>query len=120
MSGITMGTGLLIGGLAGAGGGIASGIMGANAAGNTASAQEQAAENAAQLQYQASQNALDFEKQQYNTSQQQFAPWLQSGQGALSQLNYMMGLGPQSGAVPAMQNGFPGTPSPSPSGPLSL
>src|SRR6185312_12700779 len=105
MSGITMGTGLLIGGLAGAGGGIASGIMGANAAGNAASAQEQAAEQAAQLQYQDSQNALGFQENQFNTEQQEMAPWLDSGKGALSQLNYMMGLGPQSGAVPAMQNG---------------
>lgn len=116
MSGITMGTGLLIGGLAGAGGGIASGIMGANAAGDAASAQANAADQAAQLQYQASQNALDFQKQQYNTSQQEMAPWLRTGQGALSNLAYLMGIG-----SPGAYQGAPGLQSesalPAPSGP---
>src|ERR1700756_258188 len=95
MSGIGTGTALLVGGLAGAGGSIASGVLGANAAGNAAQDQSQAAQQAAQLQYQASQNALDFEKQQYNQNQQNLAPWLQSGTGALSNLNYLLGISPE-------------------------
>lgn len=91
--GIGSGTAALIGGLAGAGGSVASGIMGSNAASDAASQQSAAANQAAQLQYQASQNALDFQKQQYNNSQQELAPWLQSGAGALSNLNYLLGLG---------------------------
>jgi hypothetical protein len=72
--------------------------MGSNAAGDAASAQSSAAERAAELQYQASQNALDFQKQQWNTDQQNLAPWLQGGKEGLSQLEYGMGLGPQNGA----------------------
>lgn len=60
--------------------------MSANAAGNAADAQTSAANHAADLQYKASQDALDFQKKQYDTTQQQIAPWLQDGQGALTQL----------------------------------
>ena len=116
-------------GLAGSIGGAA---IGANAAGNAASDQSQAAEQAAQLQYQASQNALGFQEQQYNQNQQNLQPWLQSGTGALSNLNYLMGIGPEtsqqftgaqsSGQLPG--NGqIPRSPlsgSPSPSGGPSL
>jgi hypothetical protein len=45
------------------------------------------------LQYQASQDALNFQKQQYGQQQQNLAPWLQSGQAGLGQLDYMLGLG---------------------------
>jgi len=77
-----IGIGAAVGGI----GSIASGAIGANAAGKAADAQTQAANYAADKQYQASQEALDFQKQQYNTTQQQIAPWLQSGQDALKQL----------------------------------
>lgn len=82
-------------GLAGSIGGAA---ISSNAAGNAASEQSQAAQNAAQLQYQASQNALNFQKQQYGTEQADLAPWLQSGNGALSTLDYLSGVNPQ--AIP--------------------
>lgn len=71
----------------GAIGSIGGAIIGSNSASKAADAQTAAANHAADLQYQASQQALDFQKQQYNTSQQQIAPWLQAGQGALAQLS---------------------------------
>lgn len=92
--GIGSGTAMLIGGLASAGGSVASGIMGGNAAKSAAGAQAQAAEQAAQLQYQESQNALDFQKQQWGTAQNELMPFLNSGVGALSNLNYLMGVTP--------------------------
>lgn len=91
---------MLIGGLASAGGSIASGIMGGNAAQNAAAAQGQAAEQAAQLQYQESQNALDFQKQQWGTTQNELMPFLNSGVGALSNLNYLMGVTPGGFSAP--------------------
>lgn len=110
--GIGSGTAMLIGGLAGAGGSVASGIMGSNAAQNAAAEQTQAANHAADLQYQESQNALGFEQQQYNQNQANLQPWLQSGASALGNLNYLMGNGPSSGAAsvlppytPAQVNG---------------
>lgn len=78
-------------GLAGSIGGAA---ISSNAAGNAADEQSQAAKDAAQLQYQASQNALDFQKQQYAQSQANLAPWLNSGAGALSNLDYLLGINP--------------------------
>lgn len=86
----------MIGGGLGAAGSIAGAALSSNAAGNAADAQANAANNASQLDYQASQNALDFQKQQYATSQQELQPWLQYGTGALSQLGYLMGVGPES------------------------
>jgi hypothetical protein len=38
------------------------------------------------LQHQDNQAALSFQKQQYNTAQKNFAPWLQSGTGAINAL----------------------------------
>lgn len=102
-------------GLAGSIGGAA---IGANAAGNAASDQSQAAEQAAQLQYQASQNALGFQEQQYGQNQQNLQPWLQSGTGALSNLDYLMGISPQtsqqfqSGGVSMAPTGQPMLPNP--------
>lgn len=96
MSGAIATTALIGGGLAAAGG-IGGALISSNAAGQAAGDQSQAAEQAAQLQYQASQNALDFQKQQYNTSQQQAAPFIQSGQGAISNLDYLLGIGPNPG-----------------------
>lgn len=84
--GIGTGTAALIGTVASAGAGVAGSAIASHSAGKAADAQTQAANHAADLQYQASQQALDFQKQQYNTSQQQIAPWLQAGQGALAQL----------------------------------
>jgi hypothetical protein len=66
--------------------GLAGSAISASSAGKAADKQTAAANHAADLQYQASQDALNFQKQQYNTTQQQIAPWLQAGQGAVSQL----------------------------------
>src|ERR1700761_5501151 len=108
--GIGSGTAALIGGLAAAGGSVASGVIGSNAAGNAAQDQSQAAEQAAQLQYQASQNALGFQEGTYNNSQQELAPWLQSGAGALSNLDYLTGIGQPSSL--SGQSATSGTPNP--------
>lgn len=91
-------------GLAGSIGGA---LIGSNAAGNAASAQANAANQAAQLQFQASQNSLDFQKQQYGQSQANLAPWLQSGAGALANLDWLLGIQPPTtqgsvGAIPNM------------------
>lgn len=113
--GIGSGTAALIGGLASAGGSVASGILGSNAASNAASEQSQAAEQAAQLQYQASQNSLGFQEGEYNNSQQELAPWLQSGAGALSNLDYLTGVnqpsslsGQPNGTASPAGNAIPG------------
>lgn len=103
-------------GIAGAGlvGGVASSAIGANAAGNAASTQANSANYAANLQATEAQNALNFQEQQYGQGQQNLAPWLQSGTGALSQLDNLLGISPQNpssyptnGAVGA--NGAPAT-----------
>jgi hypothetical protein len=80
---------LVIGGLASAGIGAAGSI----AAGNT---QANASKNAAQLQAQEAANALAFQQQQYQTNQQNIAPYLQGGYGALSQLETGLGIQPLS------------------------
>lgn len=84
-----IGIGAAVGGI----GSIAGGAMQSSAAKSAAQQQSQAAQQAAQLQYQASQNALDFQKQQWATEQQQMQPWINTGQGALSNLAYRMGIG---------------------------
>lgn len=73
-------------------GGIASGAIGANAAGNAADAQTAAANHAADLQAQAQQNALQFQQGVWQQQQQNESPFLQSGAGATSTLDRLMGL----------------------------
>lgn len=86
MSGAISATTLgIIGGI-GAAGSIGGAAIASHSAGKAADAQTQAAQYAADKEYQASQEALDFQKQQYDTTQKQIAPWLQAGQGALTQL----------------------------------
>lgn len=100
MSGaITAGTLATVAGI-GAAGSIGGALISSNAAGNAASQQAQAANNAAQLQYQASQNALGFQEGQYQNSQAELAPWLQSGSQALSNLNYLLGNGQAASQTP--------------------
>lgn len=89
-------------GLAGSIGGAAIGATGAQ---NAASTQAQAAQQAAQLQYQSSQNALDFQKGEYGQSQANLAPWLQSGEGGLANLDYLLGVKP-----PTTQGASSGSP----------
>jgi len=88
---------MLIGGLASAGGSVASGIMGGNAAQKAAAVQEQAAQKAAQYQQQNSQQALTNQQNEWNTTQSEMQPFLQSGIGATSNLDYLMGITPQGG-----------------------
>lgn len=71
--------GLLTVGLIGAGGSIFSGIMGSSAA-----------KTAAQQQADSAQQALDFQKQIWQTEQQNQAPFLQAGQTSIGML--MQGL----------------------------
>lgn len=79
-------------------------MFGSDAAQSAASQQAQAAEKAAQLQYQASQNALGFQEGQYQNSQSEIAPWLQSGSGALTNLDYLLGIQQPSSTVPGANN----------------
>lgn len=86
-----MSTAAIVAGTAAAG--LASSAIGANAAGNAANTQAGAANEAAQLQYQESQNALDFQKQEFNTSQANEAPYLAAGGAGLNALQYGLGVG---------------------------
>lgn len=98
-------------GVAGAGliGGVASSAIGAGEAGNAASTQANSANYAANLQAQEAQNSLNFQQQVYGQGQANAAPWLQSGAGALSALDYGLGITPQGvggpTASPAQFNG---------------
>lgn len=83
-------------GAIGAIGGATIGAVGANAAAGT---QADAANNAAALQHQDAQSALQFQKDQYNTSQANFAPWLSAGRGGLVNLANLLGV-PVSGNLP--------------------
>jgi hypothetical protein len=138
MSGAISGTTLGIMAGVGAAGSIGGALIGANAAGNAADTQANAADRAAQLQYQASQNALQFQEQEYNQQQQNLQPWLRSGGGALTQLDYLLGIGGNpmtaagygqgsaqapTGAIPPQLGSYPGsgvTGNPIISGPYSL
>ena len=78
----------------GAIGSIGSALIGSNSASNAASAQQKAAQQAAQLQLQGSNNALNYQNGIYNQTQQNLAPWLQAGGGALNNLSYLLGISP--------------------------
>lgn len=73
--------------------GIGSAVIGSNAAGKAADTQAAAAQQAAALQQKNSQQALDFQNQQYNTNQQNQAPYLAAGGNALNALQYGLGTG---------------------------
>jgi hypothetical protein len=88
-------------GVAGSIGGAAIASHGATSAANT---QANAANYAAQLQKQAADESLAFQKQQYATQQAQAQPWLQSGYGALANLDYLLGIAPPTGS-PASSGG---------------
>lgn len=55
--------------------------------------QANAANNAAGLQYNLGEQGLNFEKQQYQTGQNNLAPWIQQGQSAVSQLGQLQQQG---------------------------
>lgn len=82
--------GLLTVGLLGLGGTIAGGIIGSNAAGRAADTQASAADRAAQLQADAQQKALDFQKEVFAKQQENQAPFLAAGTGAVGQLSDML------------------------------
>jgi hypothetical protein len=84
-------TGAIVAGV-GAAGALGGAALSSSAAGNAASTQANAADEAAQLQYQAEQNSLGFQENVWNQQQQDLAPWLQSGAGALTTLDSLMGL----------------------------
>ena len=75
VTGLSLGTAALIGGGLSAAGGIASSLIGSSAAKSAASEQEQA-----------SQNAINEQQREFDTTQQNYAPYLAAGGGALSQL----------------------------------
>jgi hypothetical protein len=86
-------TGLALGlGIAGAVGGATIGAVGANAA---AGKQASAANNAAQLQYNLGQQGLDFQKSEFNTQQQNIAPWLAAGKQGIGTLSSLLAPGGQ-------------------------
>ncbi len=84
-----------------AGASIIGGVLAGNAAGHAADTQASAATNAAALQANSAKQSLDFEKQQYQTSQQELNPYLQAGYGGLANLESLLGITPQGNAVQA-------------------
>ena len=89
MSGIATGTAIAIAGGLGAAGSVAGGLMGMSGA----NSQADAAMQAAQLQYQAQEDALHWQEKQFNTIQGEQMPWITSGQGAVSTLAQLLGIG---------------------------
>jgi|SRR5579864_2129083 len=76
------------------GGTLAAGIGGAalssSAAGNAASTQADAAVQAAEIQAQEADKALAFQEKEWNTQQQNLAPWLKAGKGSLANLTALL------------------------------
>src|SRR5580698_240038 len=73
--------------------GVGGAALESSAAGKAAGAQESAADYAAQLQAQEAQNSLNFQEQEWNTQQKNLQPWLTAGQGGLTNLQTLLGLG---------------------------
>jgi len=97
-------------GIAGAVGGVATAAIGSRAAGKAATVQADASTQAALLQKQAADEALAFQRQQWTTAQGQIAPWLQAGQGAITNLQSLMGIpGVSTTAAPAAGGAPSGT-----------
>jgi hypothetical protein len=103
-------SGAIIGGGIAAAGALGAAGIGAWSSSKAADAQSSAANNAAQLQYKASQDALAFQKQQWETSQDNMRPWLDSGRGALTNLDYLLGIGSPGGGGAQGAPGAPGVP----------
>ena len=80
-------------------GGIAAPIAGAaissNAATTAAGDQSAAANQAAQLQYNLGEQSLGVQQNEFNTQQAELQPFLQSGTGATANLDYLLGVTPQ-------------------------
>ncbi len=104
-----------------AGGALLGGVVSAVGANAAAGTQASAAENAAQLQAQTANNSLLYQGALSNTETANQQPWYQSGEGALSQLDSLMGVTPGPAAqgvnVPSLGIGASsGTPSGTPGG----
>lgn len=84
-------------------GGIASSAIGAGTSIAAGDKQSDAAQQAQALEAQQQQAALDFQKQQYNTQQQELSPWIQQGTGAINQLGSLV---PQLNAAESAYPGF--------------
>lgn len=82
MSFIALSIGLGVGAL----GAIGGSLIGGNAA-----------QSAAQTQANASNQAAQIQQNEFNTITKQEQPWMQAGQGAQSQLNYLLGIGSPGG-----------------------
>lgn len=82
--------------------GIGSAVAGGVGAAKAAGAQANAANYAATLQKQAADEALAFQKEQFSTQQANLAPWLKSGQQAISTLSGMV----EGGGFPAWNEQF--------------
>lgn len=95
---VAVGGGALLGGVVSA--------VGANAAADT---QASAANNAANLQANTAQNSLEFQGNSLNTEIANQQPWYQSGEGALSQLDALLGITPGAPAQGVQVPGMPGS-----------
>lgn len=102
-------TAAIVGGISAAGS-VGGAALASHGAGQAAQTQSNAALQAAQLQHQDAQAALGFQEQQYNTSQKELAPWLQSGQSGLANLDYLLGVGPNGSPSSTTAPGAPGVP----------
>ena len=102
----------------GAAGSIGSAAIGSHAAGKAASTQAQAAEQARQLQAEQAKQALGINQQQFGQTQQNYAPYLASGQQALGALNYGLGLGGTPMSAMMSPGGAPGPGNPA--GPVPI
>jgi hypothetical protein len=119
---VPIATGLALGIGAGvaAAGSVGAAAIGSHAAGEAASTQSDAAKYAADLQKQQADKALAFQQQQWNTQQQNLAPWLSSGQTSLANLNSLLGLGPNyTGSGPMQPTSTPPGPTGAPVRPSS-
>lgn len=85
-------------------------VAGAVVVGGVASAalSSNAAQNAADTQAQAAANAQGISQQEFNTITAQEQPFLQSGYGAQSQLNYLLGIGTPGQGVAGAPSSAPG------------
>jgi len=78
----------------GAAGSIGSALIGSNAAGSAAAAQQAAAKKAAGYASGAGQQAINFQTGELGQTQQQLAPYYQSGTAGLANLDYLLGIQP--------------------------
>lgn len=89
---------------------VAVAVVGGSVVGGLISSQ--GAQSAANTQAGAAQNAQQISQNEFNTITQQNQPFIQSGYGALSSLDYLLGIGPNPGATAgpgAPQGGAPQT-----------